>query len=113
MAWTLSEDLNRPEEGLKRADEALDHVGWQPHLLDTRGVILTRLGKLDDAIKDLESAATALPIGPVYYHLARAYQKKGRIDESQKARDRARQAGLRIEQLQPSERGEWDTVMNR
>src|SRR5262249_12318166 len=54
MAWTLSEELKRPEEGLAKADEALKRVGRDPNLLDTRGVILTRLGKLDDAIKDLE-----------------------------------------------------------
>ena len=77
MAWTLSEDLNQPEEGLKRIDEALEQVGRQPHILDTRGVIFTRLGRLDDAISDLEAAAAALPTGPVYFHLARAYQKKG------------------------------------
>ena len=77
MAWTLSEDLNQPEEGLKRVDEALERVGRQPHLLDTRGVILTRLGQLDEAVKDLEAAAAALPAGPVDFHLARAYQKKG------------------------------------
>ena len=113
MAWTLSEDLHRPEEALRRADEALEHVGWEPDLLDTRGVILTRLGKLDEAIKDLESAASAMPSGPVYYHLAKAYRKQGRGDEFRKARDRAKQAGLRPKQLQPSERGEWDDIMTQ
>ena len=113
MAWTLSEDLHRPEEALRRADEALEHVGREPDLLDTRGVILTRLGKLDEAIKDLESAASALPSGPVYYHLAKAYRKQGRGDEFRKARDRARQAGLRPEQLQPSERGDWNDIIDK
>lgn len=112
MAWTLSEDLNRPEQGLERADEVLRRAGWQANFLDTRGVILTRLGKLDDAIKDLETAAAALPIGPVYYHLARAYEKKGRTDDFHKARDLARQTGLRAEQLQPSERSEWARIMD-
>ena len=108
MAWTLSEDLHRPEKGLERADEVLERAGWQANFLDTRGVILTRLGKLDDAIKDLEAAAAAIPSGRCLYHLARAYRKKGGGDDSRKARDRAEQAGLRPEQLQPSDRGEWD-----
>jgi tetratricopeptide (TPR) repeat protein len=111
MAWTLSEDLNRPEQGLERADEVLRRAGWQANFLDTRGVILTRLGKLDAAIKDLETAAAALPIGPVYYHLARAYEKKGRTDDFHKARELARQTGLRPELLQPSERSEWARIM--
>ena len=90
MAWTLSEDLNRPEEGLKQANEAYLRIGWRPDLLDTRGVIEIRLGRLDDAIKDLEEAATALPAGSVYFHLARTFQKKGRMAELPRLhRDRA------------------------
>ena len=111
MAWTLSEDLNRPEEGLKQANEALSRIGWQPNLLDTRGVIEIRLGRLDDAIKDLEEAAAALPTGPVYFHLARAFQKKGRMADFHASRDRARQAGIRPEQLDESEKTDWDLIM--
>ena len=111
MAWTLSEDLNRPEEGLKQANEVLSRIGWQPNLIDTRGVIEIRLGQLDDAIKDLEQAAAALPTGPVYFHLARAFQKKGRMAEFRASRDRARQAGIRLEQLDESEIDQWNLIM--
>jgi tetratricopeptide (TPR) repeat protein len=112
MAWTLSEYLNRPEEGLKQADEALERVGWQPRLLDTRGVIETRLSRLDRAIEDLEQAASVLPSATVSFHLARAYQKKGRIAEFHAWRDHARKAGLRPEQLEESDRIEWNSIMN-
>lgn len=107
MAWTLSEEMNDPQAGLDRINEAVEKVGPQPHVLDTRGVILTRLGRFDEAIKDLETAARALPTGPVFFHLARAYQKKGRTEDFRKLRDLARKAGLTPEQLQPSEREEW------
>ena len=70
-------------------------------------MILTRLDRLDDAIADLEAAADALPTGPICFHLARAYQKKGRAEDSRKAVDRAKRAGLVPEQLQPAEREEW------
>jgi tetratricopeptide (TPR) repeat protein len=113
MAWTLSEYLNRPEEGLKQANEAIERVGWQPHLLDTRGVIETRLGRLDLAIKDLEEAASALPSATISFHLARAYQKRGQTAEFHAWRDRARQAGLRPEQLEQSDRSDWDTIMRQ
>jgi tetratricopeptide (TPR) repeat protein len=112
MAWTLSEYLDRPEEGLKQANEALARVGWQPHLLDTRGVIETRLGRLDLAIKDLEEAARALPSAAVSFHLARAYQKRGQMAEFRAWRDRARQAGLRPEQLEESDRNDWNSIMS-
>ena len=113
MAWTLSEDLHQPEEALERADEVLERAGRQANFLDTRGVILTRLGQLDRAIRDLESAAAAEPSGPVYFHLARAYRERGRRDDSRKARDLARKAGLRPAQLQPSERADWGRVMDQ
>lgn len=113
MAWTLSEDLHQPRKALERADEVLERVGWQPNFLDTRGVVLTRLGNLDQAIHDLEAAAAAAPSGSVYFHLARAYRKQGRQDDYRKARDRARQAGLRPEQLQASERADWTGVMEK
>ena len=104
-------DLNQPEEGLKQANEALLRIGRQPNLLDTRGVIEIRLGRLDDAIKDLEEAAEALPTGPVYFHLARAFQKKGRMADFRACRDRARQAGIRPEQLEESEKNDWNLIM--
>ena len=81
-------------------------VGRQGHVLDTRGCILLRLGRLDDAIKDLEAAAAALGPGPVLYHLARAYKKAGREGDFEKARKRAVDSGLKLDKLQPSERAE-------
>jgi tetratricopeptide (TPR) repeat protein len=106
MAWTLSEEMGRPQEGLQRIDEGIKRVGRQSHLVDTRGVILLRLGRTEEAIKDLEDAAAMLPTAPVYYHLARAYKKAGREADLEKYRDRARKAGLKPAQLQPSERDE-------
>jgi tetratricopeptide (TPR) repeat protein len=111
MAWTLSENLNRPQEGLDRVDQAIKKVGWQPHLIDTRGVILLRLGRVDEAIKELESAVVALPTAPVYYHLAKAYNTAGKAAQFEKYRDLARKAGLRREQLQKSEREEAEKLI--
>ncbi|GAC1465098.1 MAG: hypothetical protein NVSMB9_04370 [Isosphaeraceae bacterium] len=113
MAWTLSEEMNQPEAGLKSVDEAIALTGRQPQMLDTRGVILTRLARLDEAIRDLEDAANGLHDPSVYYHLARAYQKKGKLDESRKYRDLARKGGLAPEKLQRSEMADWDTVMKQ
>ncbi len=107
MAWGLSEDLNDPRAGLKRINQALDKMGPQPHLLDTRAVILSRLGQYGEAITDLDTALRMSPSGAFYFHLARIYQKQGKTEEFHKARDRARAAGLIPEQLAPSERADW------
>jgi tetratricopeptide (TPR) repeat protein len=111
MAWTLSEDLHHPELGRQWADEAIKKAGDHAHIRDTRGVILTRLGDYDAAIKDLEIAARNLPTGAVYYHLARALIKAKKPEEARKWRDLARKAGLTRDQLQPSELVDWDDVM--
>jgi tetratricopeptide (TPR) repeat protein len=106
MAWTLSEEMGRPQEGLQRVDEGIKRVGRLSHLVDTRGVILLRLGRVAEAIKDLEDAVVMLPSAAIYYHLARAYKLAGREADFEKYRDRARKAGLKPAQLQPSERDE-------
>lgn len=111
MAWTLSEEMNRPRDGLKWAEEAIRRVGPLPQMLDTRGVILARLGRLDDAVKDLETAAQALKDSSVDYHLARVYRKLGKDDAARKYRDRVRRSGFTPAQLQPCDRADWDAVM--
>jgi tetratricopeptide (TPR) repeat protein len=111
MAWTYSEDLNRPDLGLEWVDEAIKKCGDQGHIRDTRGVILTRLGKFDAAIKDLESAVRDLPSGSTYYHLARALIKAKRTGEARKWQALAKKSGLTRSQLQPTELTDWDIVM--
>ena len=116
MAWTLSEEMGRPQEGLQRIEEGIKRVGRHSHLIDTRGVILLRLGRIAEAIKDIEDAAAMLPTAPIYYHLARAYKKAGREADFEKYRDLTRKAGLKPAQLQPSERrrgGEADRAPGR
>jgi tetratricopeptide (TPR) repeat protein len=112
MAWTLSEDLDKPDEALVKIEIAIRQIERDPSLLDTRGVILTRLGKFDQAIKDLEAAVQMAPAASLRYHLARAYHKAGHEAECQKYRALAKQAGLAPNQLQPNEKAEMDALMN-
>lgn len=113
LAWTLSEDLNQPTEGLARIETAMKQMGRNAALLDTRGTIFSHLGKHNEAIADLEAAAQLDPSAPAFYHLARAYDKAGRKAEFEKYRAQARAAGLNPEQLQPNERAEMTQLMNK
>lgn len=112
MAWTLSENMNQPEEGLKRIDEAAQKLGFDPHIADTRGVILMRLGRYDEAMKDLKAAAEGLPTGTVYYHLTKLAKLANLQDDYRKYRELAKQAGLTGADLQASERGEMEAIMS-
>ena len=99
------------EDGLKRINALIEAAGEQPKTLDTRGVILIRLGRLSGAIRDLEAAASSSPSASTRYHLARAYLAAGRRLDAAGAAAKARAAGLRPADLQPSERAEMTRVM--
>ena len=105
MAWTLAENKKQPDEALKKINDAISRSPVPlPQCFDTRGVIYTKLGQYDDAIKDLESAVRDRPTGLVWAHLARAYYKAKRMDDFQHARDEAKKAGLTPNLIEDSER---------
>jgi tetratricopeptide (TPR) repeat protein len=111
MAWTLSEGLSQPEEGLKWIEELLKREGPTPQYLDTRGVIQTRLKNYDQAIADLEKSAQLDPAPMTYFHLARAYQKAGKLNESRRYSAKFREAKIDLDTLDPTDRSDLIEVM--
>ena len=114
MAWTLSEGLHRPEQALDRINEAIGKAVVVPaQLYDTRGCIYTRMGRLDDAIRDLELAARDRPSGTIYAHLARAYHKAGLKDKFEDARAKAKQTTppLTPQMLEKADRQELEKLI--
>jgi len=57
LAWLLGVDRGALEEGLELADRGLARYPADPHLLDTRGVLLLRSGRAADARQALEASA--------------------------------------------------------
>jgi tetratricopeptide (TPR) repeat protein len=94
LALVLSEGLDRPEEGLEQIDRLAARTGPAPQVLGARGVILTRLGRFDEAIRDLERCVELEPTADRHYFLARAYRKAGLDDRFREQIDQARRAGL-------------------
>ncbi len=111
LAWTLSEGLHQPSEAMTHIEQFVKLSGRVPEALDTRGRVLIRLGRLDDAIKDLEEVVRAEPTGPHLYHLAYAYHKAGRGNEFRKTIEQMRRAGLTALALDPTERTEFETLL--
>ena len=107
LAWTLCEGVGKPAEALPYIDDLIRRVGDDPHALDTRGVINTRLSKPAEAVADLEAAVRAEPSPSRLFHLARAYRLAGRADDARGAARRARDAGLTAEAVDPPDREEW------
>ena len=116
MAWTLSEALGQYQPALDRINEAFNKAGAFPQFLDTRGVILTRLNRFEEAIKDFQSATPTAKgtssYATIQFHLARAYWLANRKDDARAALERARSADpkLNVESLEPKERGELEDL---
>jgi tetratricopeptide (TPR) repeat protein len=76
-------------------------------------VILTRLGRLDEAIAELEEATRGAPGAPALFHLARAYHQAGRAADARATHDRAQAAGIDRARLAARERAEWEALQAR
>lgn len=112
LAWALSEGLQQYEEALTYAEQQVKILGENhPGALDTRGVILYRLGgkdpaSRDRAIQDLEKVDKLEPAPLHDLHLARAYALAGRKADADRAFARARQGGIAPKDIDPAEREE-------
>ena len=111
IAWALSEGLNQPSEAMEKVDTLIEVAGRSPESLDTRGVILMRLKRFEEAAKDLEEATRAVPTAAHYFHLAQVYKKMGRDDDSRKALEAAQRAGLTPTTVDPTERAELEALL--
>ncbi len=111
LAWVLSEGLNQPEEALKKIDEVIRLTDRNANNVDTRGVILVRLGRFEQAIDELKWVVQAEPTGVHYYHLAQAYRKMGRDADFRKAFEEAKGAGLTAAVLDPAERADFEDML--
>ena len=94
LALVLSEGLDLPEQGLEQINRLEARTGPAPSVLGARGVILTRLGRFEAAIRDLERCVELEPTADRHYFLARAYHKAGLEDRFRDQIDQARRAGL-------------------
>ena len=111
LALVLSEGLDRPDEALPVIDRLLARSGENAAFLGARGVILTRLGRLDDAIGDLERAVTLSPTADRHYYLARAYHKAGRDGPFREHLQQARDAGLDPDAIDPWQLDEFRRLL--
>ena len=117
LAWILGEDPDRLSEGKDYADQALRAYPDQPNLLDTRGVLLTRLGRLDDAREDLEKCldAATLPSSTraqALFHLGRVLNLQGDKKTAQQKLTEALDLDRQHDIFKPDERAEITHLLN-
>ena len=124
MAWTLCEAVQRYDEALERIDEAIRRDGRVAQFLDTRGVILARLGRQKEAAVDFEDSikqeedlikqqqlSNRTPSATTYFHLARTYRELNQPDDYRRCRDMARKLKLDPTTLDPPDKADLSSVM--
>ncbi|MDV6033291.1 MAG: hypothetical protein F9B45_25030 [Phycisphaera sp. RhM] len=89
LAVTLSQngDTAKLPQALRLSDAALDQLPGHPYLLETRGQILLRMERYEEAIVDLEAALKEPAMRPLAHpSLAIAYEKLGEDDLAEQHR---------------------------
>lgn len=99
LAWLMALRNDDETVALGHIKRAINLGGPIPELLDTRGVIYTKLGKSQDAITDLIEATKLDPSGPKYFHLAQAYLQAGDKQAAAESFAKARSKGLTPDRL--------------
>jgi len=89
LAWVLCEDRGDPRSALPIANQGVKRWPRDVHLLDTRSVILFRLGRLEEAKQDLQKAsdlvgAQSPTAAAIRFHLARVLAASGEHEEARK-----------------------------
>jgi tetratricopeptide (TPR) repeat protein len=107
LATLLAEQPGKQQESLECIDRAIQIVGPQPPLLDTKGMTLVFEKKADEAVPLLEAAAATSQADPRYhFHLAVAYDRAGESKKARAALQTARARDLARQVLTP-----WDRQM--
>ncbi len=105
LAWLLAlRDQKNAPEALQLIDRAIEAAGTLPTLIDTRAVVLMRLGKTDEAVSQLEAIRKRMPGKSSFaFHLAWAYQMAGRVEDARTELAKSEKLGLRPDGLDPLE----------
>lgn len=117
LAWILGVDQDKTDEALELADKGVDRYPDNPHLLDTRGVLLTNLDRLEDARADLEKCLTVSADLPAtqaraLLHLARVHVKQGEFTAAGQRLNEALVIDRQYDVLTSDERAEIEQLMS-
>lgn len=90
LAFLYAEQGREMERALDLAYRARAEAPEDPHVADTLGWILYKMGKIELALTSLQLSAAKLPDNPeVQYHLGVAYHKQGNGEASRQALQQA------------------------
>ena len=116
MAWILSESKREYKRALELADKGVSLAPDDDHLRDTRGVILMRLGRPQDARKDFERFAQLNPPdtprrAKALLQLGRACAKLGESAQAKRHLNEALEIDRQKPVFSPQERSEINQLI--
>lgn len=105
LAMLLAESESTRPEALELVERAIEHRGKESTLFDTKGTILLRMGRPQEAVQLLASAASGRDADPRYhFHLALAYQDLQMPDKARQELATATKNNLEQQILTPTDR---------
>jgi len=99
LAWLSALRGQNLQEALTWADRAIESSGPQAQLLDTRAVVLTKMGQADRAVMDLKQAIRESRNPTFFLHLAQAHLAAGNRPAAVSAMKQAFAEGLSIDRV--------------
>jgi tetratricopeptide (TPR) repeat protein len=107
LAWLLAHETGKSKEALEKINRALDLMGGQPALLDTRAVAEMAADEVDKALGDLVQAVTVQPQPSMYLHLAQAHLMKKNRNAARDALRKSEEQGLKASSLDPLDKADY------
>jgi Tfp pilus assembly protein PilF len=104
LAWVLSKQGAKHQEGMQLIQQAIALAGPDSTLLDTRGLLALAANQSDQAIADFKSAEAISTRPVVCFHLAQAYLQVKDRHASRESLRRANDLGLDPARLDSLER---------
>jgi tetratricopeptide (TPR) repeat protein len=104
LATLLGESPQTAAEAIELIERAIAIGGRQAPLLDTKGTIHLYAGEAEQAVAELEEAASGSQDPRCQFHLAAAYFGAKRRDEARTALKKAMDGGLQDQILTPADR---------
>lgn len=110
LANLLSESPIGLDEALERIDQAIAIAGELPDFLDSKGAILMRMNKLEEAAQMFERASR-IGTNPLFkFHWYIALMRAGRTDSALRIKEAIDKSALRRIQLSPDDVEELDKL---
>ena len=111
LAWLLAMQSKNLNEALGLIDRAIRRAGSASVLLDTQGIVFTKLGRPKDAIQALQRALDEVDDSEIYLHLAQAKLAAGNKKGASESLSTAHERGLNIANLHRLEHPGYQAII--